>query len=273
MISLLCPHCGAPLTPEAHSLTCKNGHCHDLARSGYVNLLPITAKRSKLPGDNKAMASARRDFLGKGYYAPLSDAVNRRCTELLAGIPSPVLLDAGCGEGYYTARLFGALEPSAPDIIGLDISKFALEIAAKRNKNIRFAVASVFHMPVPDSSFDLALNLFAPYAGEEYRRVLKPGGLLVLVVPGERHLWEMKEAVYPHPYPNEVKDPALEGFTLLSQERVETALRLPDSADIQSLFAMTPYTYRTSPQDKARLDALTSLKVRAEFELLCYRLT
>ena len=135
MPTFLCPVCHNPLAGEA-SLRCDKGHCFDRSKSGYVNLLDIKQKRSKLPGDNKQMAAARRDLLNGGFYEPLSDAVNSACEQLLANCNAPAVLDAGCGEGYYTERLFRFLEESGscPELYGVDISKFALDIAAKRCK-------------------------------------------------------------------------------------------------------------------------------------------
>ena len=274
MIPFLCPLCGESLLCQDSRLVCPKHHSFDLARSGYVNLLPVQNKHSKLPGDNKLMASSRRDFLHKWYYETLSAALNACCTNLLSEHSAPALLDAGCGEGYYTAQLYEALSTSGikADTIGLDISKFALDLAAKRCKKARFAVASAFHMPVPSAAFDLVLNLFAPFAKEEYQRILKPDGLFVMAVPGKHHLWDLKEAVYSHPYPNEVREPALEGFALLSQEHLSYRICLPEREDIHALFAMTPYYYKTSATDQSRLKALNMLETQVEFELFCYKI-
>lgn len=272
MPTFLCPVCHNPLAGEA-SLRCDKGHCFDRSKSGYVNLLDIKQKRSKLPGDNKQMAAARRDFLNGGFYEPLSDAVNSACEQLLANCNAPAVLDAGCGEGYYTERLFRFLEESGscPELYGVDISKFALDIAAKRCKKAHFAVASAFHMPLPDASFDLILNLFAPYSGAEYIRLLKPEGYFLMAIPGENHLWELKQAVYPKPYKNKPKSPELEGFAFLSSQTIRYRLTLENGEDIQHLFAMTPYYYRTPEEGLKRLAALSHLEVQCEFELLLYR--
>ncbi len=272
MPTFLCPVCHNPLAGEA-SLRCDKGHCFDRSKSGYVNLLDIKQKRSKLPGDNKQMAAARRDFLNGGFYEPLSDAVNSACEQLLANRKAPAVLDAGCGEGYYTERLFRFLEENgfSPELFGVDISKFALDIAAKRCKKAHFAVASAFHMPLPDASFDLILNLFAPYSGAEYIRLLKPEGYFLMAIPGENHLWELKQAVYPKPYKNKPKSPELEGFAFLNKQTIRYHLTLESGEDIQRLFAMTPYYYRTPEEGLKRLTVLSHLEVQCEFELLLYR--
>ena len=99
MAQWLCPLCGEALSPVGNSLRCPAGHTYDRGRSGYVNLLLVNEKRAKVPGDNKLMVNARRDFLDRGYYAPLAEAFAHAAAEYLTGIPAPAVLDAGCGEG------------------------------------------------------------------------------------------------------------------------------------------------------------------------------
>lgn len=266
----LCPTCGAPLKRELRDYRCAQNHLFDLSRSGYVNLLTAGSKHSKVPGDNKLMVNARRSFLNKGYYSKLCSLISQHAAELAGNGP---VLDAGCGEGYYTTAVFEALARSgrAVDVMGIDISKIALDKAAKRCKGIAWAVGSVFHLPVETGSCELLLNLFAPYCGEEYQRVLAPGGKMLLAIPGEDHLWELKKAVYEHPYRNEVKDFALQGFELLSAEHCGETLFLDNAEDIDHLFKMTPYYYKTSEQDYQRLAALCELTTRIEFHVLVYQ--
>lgn len=266
----LCPTCGAPLTRGPRDYRCAQNHLFDLSRSGYVNLLTAGSKHSKVPGDNKLMVNARRSFLDKGYYSKLCELVSLRAAVLAGDGP---VLDAGCGEGYYTTAVFEALARSGRqvDVMGIDISKIALDKAAKRCKEIAWAVGSVFHLPVGTESCGLLLNLFAPYCGEEYHRVLAPDGKMLLVIPGKDHLWELKKAVYEHPYRNEVKDFALEGFELLRAEHCADTLFLDNAEDIDHLFKMTPYYYKTSEQDYKRLAALSELTTRIEFNVLEYQ--
>ena len=273
MAQWLCPLCGEALSPVGNSLRCPAGHTYDRGRSGYVNLLLVNEKRAKVTGDNKLMVNARRDFLDRGYYAPLAEAFAHAAAEYLAGIPAPAVLDAGCGEGYYTAAILSALRQAGcmPEMFAADISKYAADKCARRCKGAECAAASVFRLPLADGSFDLVSCLFAPYAGEEYRRVLKPGGIFLMAIPGENHLWELKEALYDEPYRNEVKDYALEGFTFLEKQTVEGRIFLPCPADIQNLFRMTPYYYKSGVETGARLAALETLETQISFEILAYR--
>lgn len=273
MGNLICPVCGQRLEETEQGYACPKRHNYDKAKSGYVNLLLSNGKNSKLPGDNKLMVTARKNFLEKGYYRPLAQVL---CREVAARAgKAPVILDAGCGEGYYTDQVWKALQQAGknPSITGIDISKFALNSAAKQNKGISYAVGSVFHLPVADHSCSMVLNLFAPYCGEEFRRVLAPEGYLFLVIPGENHLWELKQAVYDQPYRNQVKDYGLEGFALEQAVEVKDTIALQSGEDIKNLFSMTPYYYKTSAENAARLEALDSLTTQIQFEVLIYRLS
>jgi 23S rRNA (guanine745-N1)-methyltransferase len=263
----MCPVCGKSLSASDLSLVCETRHNFDRAKKGAVYLLPPNRKHSKIPGDDPEMVRARRDFLSKGYYAHLREAVIDALSPHLDG--NRVLLDAGCGEGYYTAGIHAAF-PSA-SVYGADISKTAANYAAKADPAGSYAVASVFHLPILDASCDAVVSIFAPYCGEEFLRVLKPGGIFVMAIPAAKHLWEMKTAVYDHPYENEVKDYALAGFTFLGKREAKREITLHCAEDIRSLFGMTPYAYRTGAKERERLQALTELTVHAEFEVLSYQ--
>lgn len=262
-----CPLCAAPLEREAGAYRCGGGHSFDVAREGYVHLLPPNQKHSALPGDDRDMVLARREFLSKGYYQPL---LNTLCSQILAvSGETPVLLDAGCGEGWYTAGVCRALRAAGkrPRAAGTDISKFALRAAARREREAEFAVASSYRLPLADGSVDVLLNCFSPLALEEFRRVLKPGGRFLYVVPGPRHLWEMKEILYENPYPNEEKETPYEGFAYREVVPVEEAVTLESRTDLQNLFRMTPYFWKTPRAGAERLAALEALTVRTSFRV------
>lgn len=267
----ICPLCGEKLTRRENSYFCPNGHCHDVAREGYTYLLPVNQKHSKAPGDDKAMAAARSAFLSKDYYAPLRDALCQLAVSLTGD--APAVLDSGCGEGYYTAAIYRALcdAGKTPRMAGTDISKFILRLAAKREKGVEFAVASSYHLPVADESIDLLLNCFSPLAIEEFRRVLRPEGHFLYVVPSAMHLWEMKQVLYARPYENPVKREDYPGFVWQGADQVRCTLSLSSSQDIMALFGMTPYAWKTPKEGVDRLSALDHLDCQAGFDIHVYR--
>ena len=262
-----CPICGGPLDRGPSAYSCPAGHSFDLAREGYVHLLPANRMHSKMPGDDKGMAAARAAFLSKDYYAPLRDALCSIALERTG--PAPRVLDTGCGEGYYTSGVYRALVRAGRSVTmaGTDISKAILRRAAKREKDVEFAVASSYHLPVADGAVDLLVNCFSPLAIEEFRRVLSPGGAFVYVVPSEKHLWEMKQVLYDRPYRNETKETPYEGFRYVTIARVRDRITLPCQEDIQALFGMTPYCWKTPRAGKERLAALDSLTTTAAFDI------
>ena len=266
-----CPVCGAPLDRGDRAYRCPAGHSYDIAREGYTYLLPPNQKHSAAPGDDRDKAAARRDFLSKGYYDLL---LNTLCCQILSlSGESPVIWDVGCGEGFYTSGIFRTLAAAgkSPRMAGIDISKSILRLAAKREKQVEFAVASCYHLPFADETADLLLDCFSPLALEEFRRVLRPGGHFLYVVPGPDHLWELKQVLYDRPYPNEEKETPYEGFAYQSIVPVEGTITLPCQADIRALFQMTPYYYRTRPADKERLANLDTLQTDIDFIIAEYR--
>lgn len=250
-----CPICASALSKENGSLKCDNGHVFDLSASGYVNLLPAQKKHSKTPGDSKEMVTARRNFLSKDYYGPLRDAL-KSVTEKLC--KEGKILDCGCGEGYYTDAL-------GKNVFGVDLSKAAIEKAAKKYKNPFFAVASVYDLPVFSGSVDLLVNVFAPLAIDEFRRVLKPGGYFVYVVPAEKHLLEMKKILYDKPYENVFSKTEYDGFEYIENEKVAFPLDVIGKDDVSALFKMTPYLWRTPKEGVERLEKTERLCDTAEF--------
>lgn len=271
MNSFICPVCGGSLLMAGNSLKCDRLHNYDISRFGYVNLLMSSKSSAKRHGDDRLMVRARRDFLDKGYYKFLCDELCRVCLESLAG--GSCVLDAGCGECYYSSAILNAFASNGVDVnmSGVDISKDALEFAFKRKSGVTTAVASVFNLPVADESVDAVLNVFSPEAFDEYRRVLKSGGLLIRVVPLKEHLFELKQAVYDTPYYNDPVELSLDGFVLEKEVQIENVIALDSNDDIQNLFRMTPYYYKTSASDQQKLEQLDFLQTKAQFSLRVYR--
>ena len=269
MIPYLCPHCGNVLLKNPTSYRCEKNHCFDQAKQGYVNLL--CAKNRGNHGDDKGMVSARCAFLDTNAYLPFCDTV---CSLLnTVSHDDFSVLDAGCGEGYYTTRIHEALTAkcNALDIHGLDVSKNAVIHAAKRNKQIQWSVGSVYALPYPSSSFSAIVSLFSPFARDEFLRVLQEKGYLLMGIPLEDHLWELKSAIYDSPYKNRPSDEQLDGFRLLDRRELRYCFSLEGNEMIQNLFAMTPYAYNTSPKDRNKLNLLSRLEITAHFAVLLYQ--
>lgn len=264
-----CPLCSAPLERGERTYTCPNGHNYDRAAEGYTHLLPANQKNSKNPGDDKQMVAARCAFLDQGYYAPLRSALAELAVRLTKDIPSPILFDSGCGEGWYTAGLASAL-PNAK-IAGIDISKFAVRRAAKRVKTGEFAVASAYHLPMEDSCVQLLTNIFSPLCAQEFARVLIPGGHFLYVVPSERHLWQMKQVLYDVPYENPVKQECYTDFIWQEVIPIRYSITLSRSEDIQALFSMTPYAWKTPKAGIERLRQLSNLETEIGFDIHVYQ--
>ena len=248
---------------------CGGGHTFDRARDGYYNLL--LSNTGGTHGDNREMLEARRRFLDTGAYLPLANKVAQ-----LISLDFPeggALLDIGCGEGYYTSIVSAKLREAGkcPDVHGFDISKDGVRLTAKRDKSFSLAVASAYKMPIADESFDAAMNVFSPLALEETVRILRHGGRFVMAIPDVNHLFGLKSALYATPYKNKPESPELEGLDLIATERVHYTLKLRSAEEINALFMMTPYAYRTPPESRARLLSMLSLETEVEFVVFVYQ--
>lgn len=265
---LSCPVCRSDMHNHDRCLKCENGHSFDLAKEGYVNLLTSSHKSGDLLGDNKSMALSRQSFLNKGYFASLSGFlsgyIKENCKE------NDVLLDICCGEGYYSAEV---LKENNLTLYGFDLSKNMVRLAGKRKLTATFFVANLSRIPIKNESTDLAFHLFAPFHEKEFSRVLKKSGKLLTVVPGANHLFELKEKLYDKPYKNDEKLPETSELKLIDTCKVKEKITLISKEDIESLFMMTPYYYRTSPADKDKLKNLSSLDVTVEFVIGVYAKT
>ena len=260
----LCPLCQQPLLLTDNYYQCANRHSFDLAREGYVNLLPVQQKNSKDPGDNKAMMQARRSFLQAGWYAPLAKAV----TTMLAPLPAHSILDLGCGEGYYTAFIKQARPQS--QLYGVDISKSAIKFAAKANRDIQFSVASAYQLPFADNSFAAIVRIYAPSKPEELQRLLKPQGYLITVSPGPQHLLEIKQAVYDEVQLHSDAIAEIPMLTHLTRQRLQFTLRFEKADDVSALIQMVPLAWKFSAEQKQQF-AATLPDISVDFLLDVYQ--
>ncbi|MGP9566318.1 putative RNA methyltransferase [Halomonas sp. AOP5-B2-8] len=314
--SLACPLDGEPLYLEGSTWRCSAGHSpskhdfskhdpskhdpskpssskpspskhsFDIAKQGYVNLLPVQQKRSSDPGDSKAMVAARQRFLDAGYYRPIADAVSRAVLsqakrQSIRDTPFSCL-DAGCGEGYYLRQLASAAQDALPlALMGLDISKWAVLAAAKQDSRrggeqehsqtpqSQWVVGSNAHLPVQSQTLDSVLCMFGFPVMGEFARVLKPGGMLLQIEAGPSHLRELREIIYPTLKPERSSESKVpEGFIHHHTERLCYSLALEGAEDISDLLAMTPHLYRASAEGRARAGALEALAITVEVRLV-----
>ena len=265
----VCPKCkNARSVSSDGRAVCESGHSYDRAKEGYYNLL--LKNTGGVHGDNKEMVLARRAFLDTGAYLPLVDKLSEIACRFVKD--GECVLDAGCGEGYYTDLVERSLTDSGINALvsGFDISRDAVKFAAKKNKRLSLAVASSYDMPVLDGSVDFLINVFSPLALSETVRVLRRGGRFVMAIPDVNHLFGLKKVLYERPYKNTVEDSSLSGLKLVSQDKISYKLLLDSSDKISSLFMMTPYAYRTPKEARERLLSLESLETDIEFIVFTY---
>ena len=265
-MELICPICQQTLAKEEKCYRCGNRHSFDIARQGHVNLLPVQQKRSLNPGDTAQQVAGRRAFLDGGFYEPIVQALCQLAKD--HGCAGPIL-DVGCGEGYYSARLAEAL---GAELTGLDISKEAVRYAAGRYKGHRWLCASAAHLPVQDRSAGLVTSLFALTVDQEFARVLRPGGHYIQVLAAPDHLLELKSIIYPQLHHKE-KDitPMVEGFRLAESRPVTFSFTV-EGEQVQNLLNMTPHVYRIGKEGAQRLRDTQCLTDRASCVLNLFTL-
>lgn len=272
-----CPLCQEALELTGKSYICSNGHCFDIAKENYVNLLPVQNKKSKDPGDNALMIQARQRFLQNGYYQRFCDVL-MQTLKTHAG-KAEYILDVGCGNGWYTEQVQTHFK--AAEIHGIDISKHAVRASAKSAKAARnlhpnnrhkYAVASAYTLPYFENSFDAAFCIFSPAAPDEIERVLKSGGAFILAGPGPSHLKELAALIYDEAKPHQGND-----FTIEECEQLEELTPVEHREKIMvtqgqlgDLLAMTPYYWSTSEAKKNEITSLKQLELTLDFQIRCF---
>jgi 23S rRNA (guanine745-N1)-methyltransferase len=274
---LLCPCCNEALLPDGRGLRCAQGHAFDRAREGYVNLL-----RTRDTGDAKVMLQARRQFLDQGHYAPLAEALSQTVIACLSPPPRQPgiahILDCGCGEGYYLDHLHDSLcqAPAVGDcqLWGLDSSRDAARLAGRRYRDCSFVVADCKdQLPFASHSLAVVLSVFAPRNYEEFARVLRPGGLLLIALPGERHLRELREQldlIGMEEHKLQHTRERLTAFNHLETRTVHYDLNI-SAAQAELLITMSPSYRHEHARRLALLRPEARYRATAEFVLLSGR--
>lgn len=262
-----CPLCQQALIFENKSYRCLNNHSFDQAKEGYVNLLPVQHKHSKDPGDNKEMVKARRAFLDLGFYQPLVDAITQLQKEFSPN--DSTLLDAGCGEGFYTHQH----KTVNNKVYGVDIAKTAVKIAAKRYKNCDFSVGTLSNLPFKNELFDWVLSIYAPIIENEFSRVLKYNGYLLTVTPAENHLFELKSLIYRQANKHDVEKTPIKHLTLVKEQKLNYQMNFDNGEDVNNLLSMTPFAFKASHELLEQLKSIKKFNCQADFMIRLYQKT
>ena len=256
-----CPICRENLTLVESSLKCENRHSFDLAKFGYVNLVPQIKQSANYDKEN---FQNRQQILEAGFYQAILEVVS----DLLSNSKNAkTILDIGCGEGFYSRKL----QERHPDktFYAFDISKDSVQIAAKSDPNwaVNWFVGDLARLPIKDASMDILLDIFSPANYGEFRRVLSKDGILIKVIPTENHLKEIRQKVQDQlikkDYSNQdIKNHFQDHFTILSSQTV--SLTKPITADqLQALLSMTPLLFHID-QTKIDWSQLTEITIEAE---------
>jgi 23S rRNA (guanine745-N1)-methyltransferase len=265
--ALRCPLCHSSLSPrEERAVGCEQGHAFDVARQGYLNLLVGSREVS---GDTGAMIEARSAVLSAGHFAPLTQALAAAVgTAAPAGEGPALVVDAGGGTGHHLA---GVLE-EATDTLGLclEVSTAALRRAARAHPRAAAVGVDVRGpLPLRDGTVAAVLSVFAPRNLAEVSRVLRPGGVLVMTVPGQGHLGELAGAVSVDPLKDDRLAARLDGWDEVAHEQVTWSMTL-DGTSATAMLQMGPSGHHLSPGELAArvgapgvpLDATGSVSVR-----------
>lgn len=259
----ICPLCQSPLHTDSKTWHClgrtmenigQKQHFFDVAKQGYINLLPVQFKKSKNPGDSEQSILARQRFLQQGYYQVLAQGLIQFARQQLCTGKNPIWLDVGCGDGYYTEQLL-SLNPK--HLIAIDISKPAVLATAKRLKNLTISdttkctcmVATASQMPLADNSVDVISSIFSPILPQEFARLLNKNGSVLIAKPLAHHLFELRQGLFEHVQDHD-SDKFIEQmadyFTLTAQQEIYADICITAEA-LADLMTMTPYAYRASP--------------------------
>jgi len=273
------------------TIRCTRGHSFDISKSGYVNLLPPGKESNAHTGDERAMVRARVNFLSKDYYSSISESLADVLAEYGDFSSDLTLCDMGCGEGSHTCRVATRLHDLTScgvQAIGFDASKYAAECASKLSRSrllmpkegighpfegstqVYFIPANIFYLPTADASFDAAISMFAPVAGDEASRILKKGGILAVVSSGREHLIEMRNLIYKDVRLTDFVPETPHGFRVIGKRNHRRIINIESKEDIEALFMMTPFYYKTTAEGRANLLSRDNLSVTVDVNYMLF---
>lgn len=269
-VEFLCPvrDCRSPLRRERRTFVCPHGHSFDVARSGYFNLSQPQDKKSKTPGDSAEAVKARRRLNDAGVEDGLATILLETARTLVPS-DTAAILDVGCGEGFHLARL---VRSTGGEGVGVDLSTTAIDLAAKRYPGISWVVANGDRqMPFGPRAFDVVLSITARHNPAEYRRLLADDGHLVVVIPGDDDLIELRQAVMGQGSERDRTGVVVATYQPQFELRSRKTFRERRPFDRDRLLDLLASTYRGGRKSQeGRVDSLTDLEVTLSREILLF---
>ncbi|KRN51404.1 MULTISPECIES: methyltransferase domain-containing protein [Kandleria] len=267
MNQLACPKCHKPLMLDGKTYKCEDHHSYDISKRGYINLLLNPDKSKNNPGDSKESLIARKAYLNTGHYDPiLNEVVNYIKAHQKEHME---ILDLGCGEGYYTYRMKQLLG-NDHTYYGLDISKEAINMATRYDKDIHWIVGNSKNIPINDHSLDVITALFTVVNKDEIVRTLKEDGYMIHVTANRGHLIEIKHLIYDEVKVKSDKFIRLP-FEVLESYDFKKTISIPKREDALNLLKMTPHYYHIKKEKRSVLDTLQGLDVTIDLRITVYR--
>lgn len=244
-----CPICGKLFEMRNTSLVCKSGHCFDCNKRGYVNFVPSQAPTKY----DAELFEARHRIVQAGFYNDLIEKIG-----LLVG-QTDIALDAGCGDGYFSSLI------PANTVIGVDLSKEAIALAAKHNKSALWLVGDLTRLPLAVKSVSSIVNILSPAHYPEFNRVLKPHGRIIKVIPNEHYLVEIRQLANKGAYSNlQVKEHFQKHVKKM--DVITICKKMPvDSQQASDFVRMTPMTFSV---DTATIDIKKITEITISLEIL-----
>ncbi|GAA1411222.1 SAM-dependent methyltransferase [Glutamicibacter uratoxydans] len=275
--SITCPVCEAQLEragTAGRSLQCPEGHRFDAAKQGYFNFL--TGKGTNFLEDTAAMVMAREAFQQRGHYAALAGLLADLAGEHHHGARLDIL-DAGAGTGYYLGEILRGHPSEQQDAIAVDISRYAMRRAAKLPATTAIVWDVWRRLPTADASRDIVLNCFAPHNPSEFRRILRPGGLCIVVTGAPDHLEQVRTElgmlnIAQGKQESLVEKFAAAGLVHQGSQNLNYSMAL-DSEDLFNLAFMGPAGHHLDPEVLRRAtDSLQQRDVNASFDVHLFAL-
>ena len=245
----VCPHCAQPVNvSEEGRISCGNNHSFDVAKQGYVNMLTHAVQSMY----TKELFTSRKQVLESGLY----DEVQRALASTIEH--GAVVLDTGCGEGTHLARICAQAGAFG---IGIDLAKEGIIEAARHYKDEAWIVGDLAKSPFPAATFDAIFNILSPANYDEFKRLLKPSGRVVKVVPAQNYLVELRQQLFADSEKESYSNAQTvarfrEAFPNGTEQRVTTTMALRSEL-VPHLLKMTPMGWHRDEQQQLTLTHIT----------------